>query len=232
MHNLQTSQVLFRKEFRDMRRELFIIFAVQVAYYFFTFFFWRDHGPRVELNTFELFLIHLGNNLFYLYPALLVYSLYMESRNHTLYQALWIPVGRSSILRTKFDVVLTGMIFASTLLVTYVMIYFFLGARRIDIRVVIGGFIQTFSGPFIALCLVCAVWGVIQIVISNRHIFAVCAGVAGYVFYLSVMIFIDRLVMYKASYFKWPLSSAVTILAVGLVFYVIGMVFYEEYGEV
>ena len=98
MHNLRTSQVLFRKEFKNMRRELFIIFAVQAAYYFFTFFFWRGNVARVELNTFERFLIYLGNNLFYLYPALLVYSLYMESRNHTLYQALWIPVTKGSDL--------------------------------------------------------------------------------------------------------------------------------------
>ncbi|MBN1292104.1 MAG: hypothetical protein JXB48_09725 [Candidatus Latescibacteria bacterium] len=98
---------LFLKEFKNMCPEICAIFVVQIGYFFvmfsiISFFRFSGHPQNMAQSSMERYILGLFDMSFYLYPALLVYSLYIEERTGTVYLAYFLPAGRSMYLQIKF----------------------------------------------------------------------------------------------------------------------------------
>lgn len=217
---------LVRKEIKNMYRELLIVLVLQVGYLFYGFM--RFSGQGLRASPVERFIIELFNISFYLFPVLLVYSLYLEERTGTLYQAHSLPV-RRVLLRIKFFVVLGAFVFASMIVTVTSLIVSSILRHSASPDVVINGLIGMLRFPFISLCLVCAAWGFMQLVRQNRLVVGFAVGVVGFGLYF---LLIDAFMAYHTVFRFGILNHAIYTFIMGEVFACIGFYVYEKYSEI
>ena len=231
--------IMYWKEVKNMSRGLLIILALHiVAVLVSTFSIFKFTSP---LSPFEMFIIRLPEISFYLFPALLVHSLYIEERSGTLYQGHSLPVERRKILRVKFLVVLgamavfipVGMKFSRIcrFVFEHFLTYSMAVSGKGSPRVVISGIHAVLSYPFISLCLVCAFWGVMHAVKMNRLVLGLAIVVAGIGMHkLRLKILEDFYQRFSLDMFLF--SDIILTLVVGALFSCIGFYLYEKYADV
>ena len=217
---------LFRKEIKNMYRELLLVLILQIGYLIYGFL--RFSGQGLRASPVERFIIELFNTSFFLFPALLVYSLYIEERTGTLYQAHSLPV-RRLLLRIKFFIVLSAFGIAVLVVSVISLIASSILSRSASPDVVASGLIDLLRFPFISLCLVCTAWGFMQLQMRNRLVTGLAVGIAGFGLYFML---IDTFMAYHNLFQFGILNHAIYTLIMGAVFACIGFFVYERYSEI
>ena len=236
MKGFDTGLTMFGKGIKAMWKGILVIYAIQVGYYILMFFF-RGNIPRVYPNLFQRFLINLGSYLFYLYSLFLLFSLYKEKQERPALSTDRFSAFKGLNLLYKFLIVFFAMLLNIAFLMFYTYTVHLSEEFRVDPRLVAHGFVHLFSEPFIALCLVCTVWGVIQAVDKYRHLVAVGTGVAGFVLYSSVKInlyskfryvYPDKYLLFMQ---EWGLEILAITLMIGTLYFVVGLIFYNRFAD-
>ncbi len=230
---------LLRNEFRSLWKGIVIIFAIQIIHTFVSFHF-RDISSHGGMdNPFIRFFFLMGNHFFYLYSLLFLFSLLRDKQKASSIQNAQIEPFRGLSMFYRFVI----LNFCMLVMIAYLMyrvyhLYYVVGPVRADPRVVAGGIVQLFSGPYIALCLVCPIWGVINIVGKYRHIAAVVVGILGMATYRSLIssslknhwqIVPDK---YQAMMDMWSINLLLLTLIIGAVYYLVGLLLYNRFADV
>lgn len=224
---------LFRKEFKNMYRELLIILVLQIGNIAYTMILSINKELTPDLSSFDEFIMRFFDFSFFFYPALLVYSLYLEEKTGTLYQMHALPVKRS-LLRFKFIVILYTVV----LIIFAISVINYLGfclnifhgnpevARHVILRLL--------YTTFINLCIVCAAWGIMCLARKNRLLVGMNAGVAGFGLHIWLAEIARKPGIPHINYFVIPFrpySIEFTII-MGGIFCLTGLFFYERYSEI
>ena len=223
---MRHQMTLLWKEIKNMHRELLVILILQVGFLSFSFVFLSELGYYIP--PLIRFLMQLSDMSFYLYPALLLYSLYIEDITGTVYQSLSLPSKRM-LLRTKFIVILGAFVLITGVIIIYSVIHFRLGVTKAQPIVAFYGIIYLLSFPYLGLCIVCAAWGIMQIIHRNRFVLGIAVGIIGFGLYYWLY-GIDRY-YYWYETTKMIYHPCITICLGGL-YALIGCFFYERYAEV
>ena len=231
---------LFRKEIKNMYRELILFFVLQIGFMMYSLSSRTFAGNRLFLShsAIERLFVDIFDVSPYFITAALVYSIYLEERTGTLYQALSLPVKRVLLL-TKFLVALGAMCMLTLFVIVYTYIgYTYIGFRvgygKASLEAVMSGILGFLCYPFISLCLVCTAWGFLQLVRQNRLVVGLATGIMGFGFYIWLanavknfgVAYIDIVEIYSMSY------NVVFTLITGGIFCLIGLFFYERYSEI
>ena len=216
---MKSHGIWYWNEFKHMSRGLIIILLFTIGYTVFMGLFFKGKGHIPFPSSFELILLRLGNMTLYLYPAFLVFSLYLDKRREEYFKTFSHP----SILRTKFLVVLSAIILTTALMTVYAFTLNHFRPRA-DNRVIIMGLISYFCKPFIILCLVTTAWGIMQFVKRNQliqFILGIVIVIAGFIFYKWIIElgFVSNI--YRHFFFT---------LVIGVVYAFIGIFLYERSG--
>ncbi|MBN1292106.1 MAG: hypothetical protein JXB48_09735 [Candidatus Latescibacteria bacterium] len=227
--------VLLRKELKNMYRELLLFLGFQIGYLVIVFMLRRFTGYEFpnRPSGFHKFIMDAFNFSPFLLPAILVYSLYIEERTGTIYQACSLPL-RRNLLRIKFLVVLGAMIALAVVIITHTVIGFSMGHVHATPEAAVSGILWFFTYPYISLCLVSVSWGCMQLVQKNRLLVGLVAGIVGFGVYLWLS---DVFWMYIKRNVLSPLNNgyfyvSVYTLVMGIVFACTGFMLYERYSEV
>ena len=220
---------LFRKEIKNMYRELLIVLAFQIGYMAYMLVISNDSGSVFRPSPLENFITDFFTISFFFYPALLVYSLYLEERTGTIYQMHSLPIKRV-LLRIKFLVVLCTMV----LIICVISIIVFLGytmniihgTPAVSRHVILG----LYNTTFISLCLVCTAWGFMQLVRKNRLVVGLATGIVGFGVYIWLRVFIKAYIDWFA--FDSLIYHVKYTLVMGAIFSLIGFFVYEKFAEV
>ena len=227
--------VLLHKELKNMRNELFLVLGLQIGYVVINLILRRYFGYEFphRPSEFHKFIMDAFEFSPFLFAAILVYSLYMEERTGTIYQACSLPIKRN-LLRSKFMVVLGGMIFLVMFLIGHTLNSFRMGMVQAAPEVAILGIIYYFSNPYITLCLVCLAWGCMQRMQKNRLVAGLVSGVIGFGVYIWLMDVYNRNNYRSVSnvFIYDALLMIAFIVLIGLMFAGIGFFMYERYSEV
>ena len=219
-------RTLYLKEIKNLYRELLIILVLQVVFILYFLFVIVNHSP--VLSEFEKFSIELFNCSVLLYPVLLLYSLYIENRTDTVYQALSLPV-RRMMLPAKFAVVLSAffvsVIVLITVLITGDKAGFIKGSPDVSTAAVYNLAFPT----FITICLACAAWGTMQIVRQNRLVVGLAVVLCGFAVYMVLMEMDGN---FQRSHIVTMVFHLCLTLGLGFVYACIGCIVYEKFAEI
>ena len=226
---------IIRKELKNMSGEIVFILLFQIAYFIIIRFMFEPGHIARQVSWFENLMLRTSSLMLFPYPALLLYSLYLENRTGTVYQAHLLPVKKHLLPLAKYLSVLAAMVVTTVGITVYALVYNYI-VPRTDILVIFGGLLEFFCDPFISLCLVCAAWGIIQLIIRKRFVLGLMVVVAGFGIYKWLMMIAYNFFRYSvtsaSSYFATLVYYFLITLGIGGVFSFIGFYFYEKFGEV
>ncbi len=222
---------LFRKEIKNMYRELLLVLMLQIVNMLVIL---NIGSPVFRFSQLETFINKIFDISFFFYPALLVYSLYLEERTGTIYQMHSFPIKRV-LLGIKLLVVFCATVLIFCVISVIVFLGFTMniihGGNPVLARQVILGLYYT---TFISLCLVCTAWGVMQLVRQNRLVVGLATGIVGYGFYIWLTSVVKKFgVSYidSSGFYTLPYNVVFTFITGGI-FCLIGFFFYERYSEI
>ncbi len=221
---------LFRKEIKNMYRELLLVLVLQIGNMA-CMFIPIIMNPSFPLSPLDEFISRLFDFSFFFYPALLVYSLYIEERTGTIYQMHSLPIKRK-LLRIKFLVVLCAVVLIICVISVINFIRFTMNIIHNPV-VVRHAILLLFYTTFINLCLVCAAWGIMQLVKKNRFVVGLTVGLVGYGLFVWLAGGVRKFVVTIGDPFVFDtIAYNVFTLIMGGIFCLIGLFFYERYSEI
>ncbi len=235
--------MLFSTEFRKMKKGLLTLMTFHCVYIL-VLYLTIDMIPKRN-NGNPLWLLYALSIWFsyYLYPALLLYSLYSDSQREvkidSVLYARWVPV----LIKFLITISAILLMFAIPFLYYFMFIYqpdpvtvltrYFRKPNSI-----ISSYIRHFGGPFIVSCLACTIWGAIQAIEKYRHLWAIGIGISGLGLYRTIMahkrvyhweLLPSSILQYLDN---WNLDHLAVTLLIGAVYLILGLKLYNRYADV
>ncbi|MBA7570553.1 hypothetical protein ES708_12305 [subsurface metagenome] len=225
---------LYMNELRNMKRGLLIILAIIIGYIL-----------LVSIYPFQLlsylpvsaFLLGLGMKLFYLFPVLFAYSLYMEEKNRHLSQA-GSPLEQARIhIGVKYFIIVDAMIVMTVIIFLHAMLMMSDvlphpktsgHAQTQDPRVIISSLCSMFNGPFILVSLVCTAWGVMKTVKRFRILFGLAVMAVGWLLYYTLF---GLVASYGKTFAEIYSYALLLTLCCGGIFCVVGILLWKRMGR-
>ncbi len=232
---------LFIKSLRSMKAELTAILLFQFVLLLVRF------NDIITLDMRAVFGLQMKDDLFtmtfFLYPALLLYNLYMDREIGTVIQWHSTPLKRWRDMTSRLFAVFTAL--AASTLMTFIIYMlkniFAPDTIKVSLPIYISAKLLYWTcDPLFLSCMVCFGWGLVQIPRSNRLLLGLTTVSILFGFYkwsawfhsgLSLSSFnLGRKFYSISSKMMWTHLS-VTMVIGGLCA-AIGMLLYEKYGEV
>ena len=233
---MKSTAVLLWKEIRSMWGILFVIVAYQIIASLSLI--WLDSSRFIDIQQGDLewyiglLFVMILNSSFFLFPVYLLYSLFMERRDNTVYLLYSLPIRRIYLPAAKCIVVLTAMIFVTSILVLFMLYFIRIDLIQNNVISILYGLVKGFGSPVVALFIACMAWSVSRAVSRYRFAAGMAAGIGGFVLFRITIQIISRCAFENPLYIQTILCLYAITFLFSFLFLAAAFFLYWKYADI